>query len=306
VDSFTSYPKVFAIGHRATLGLFNRPVIVEEKIDGSQFSFGVDSSGRLHCRSRGQVIDPEHPEKMFALAVESVKRRIERLQPGWTYRAEYLSKPKHNTLAYGRCPRETLMIFDITFGLESYISRGMKEHEAAAIDLECVPLVYQGMVTSPAMLQDLLDRDSILGGCKIEGVVVKPADYGLFGEDSKPIIAKYVSGAFKEKHQSEWRKSNPTNGDILQVIAGQYATEARWEKAVQHLREAGQLADDPRDIGALIAEVKQDLVAENADEIKDELYNWAIGKIQRQAVYGLAEWYKARLMKEAFVEQEAA
>lgn len=40
-DSWTSYPKIFAIGHRCIANMFLDPVIVEEKLDGwiSQASY---------------------------------------------------------------------------------------------------------------------------------------------------------------------------------------------------------------------------------------------------------------------------
>lgn len=41
MDSWHSYPSIFAIGHRALAELLLDPVIVEEKVDGSQFSFGL-------------------------------------------------------------------------------------------------------------------------------------------------------------------------------------------------------------------------------------------------------------------------
>jgi len=36
-----SYPSVYAIGHKAIEEIFLGPVLIEEKIDGSQFSWGI-------------------------------------------------------------------------------------------------------------------------------------------------------------------------------------------------------------------------------------------------------------------------
>ena len=77
-------------------------------------------------------------------------------------------------------------------------------------------------------------------------------------------------------------------------------TEARWHKAVQHLREVGKLEESPRDIGMLIAEVKQDILTEETDFIKDKLYEWAKDRVTRAAVHGLPEWYKKMLAETAF------
>jgi len=36
-----SYATVFQLGHKMIAGIFSSPVVVEEKIDGSSFSFGL-------------------------------------------------------------------------------------------------------------------------------------------------------------------------------------------------------------------------------------------------------------------------
>lgn len=53
-DSWHSYPSTFALGHRAIADLLLDPVLVEEKVDGSQFSFGVfeqDGERVIRCRA---------------------------------------------------------------------------------------------------------------------------------------------------------------------------------------------------------------------------------------------------------------
>ena len=114
-----TYPSVYALGHKAITELLLDPVVVQEKVDGSQFSFGL-LDGVLHMRSKGAVVDPRSHDKMFAGAVETVCKLQERglLEDGWTYRAEVLAKPKHNTLCYARVPVGNLVLFDIVFGTD--------------------------------------------------------------------------------------------------------------------------------------------------------------------------------------------
>ena len=38
--SWHSYPQIYNLGHKAIAGIFDDDVLIEEKIDGSQFSFG--------------------------------------------------------------------------------------------------------------------------------------------------------------------------------------------------------------------------------------------------------------------------
>lgn len=293
--SWHSYPSVFALGHKAISELFLDPVLVEEKIDGSQFSFGLFEDG-LRCRSKGAQINVDVPEKMFGEAVEVVKTLP--LIVGTTYRAEYLKKPKHNTLAYDRVPNKHLILFDINTGEEEYLDRAKKELEAERLGLEVVPVLFQGEISEPKTLLDFLERPSILGGQKIEGMVIK--NYRRFGEDKKVLMGKYVSEAFKEVHGAEWKKNNPTSGDIIQRLIMHYKTPARWNKAVQHLRDRGELTQSPRDIGALIKEVQIDIDKECADEIKEALYDHAMQHIRRGITGGLPEWYKEELLKLQF------
>lgn len=70
-NSWHSYPSSFAIGHRALKELLYDPVIVEEKVDGSQFSFGLfknEETGALEykCRSKGAQLNLEAPEKCLS------------------------------------------------------------------------------------------------------------------------------------------------------------------------------------------------------------------------------------------------
>ena len=125
-----SYPTVFQIGHKAIIDIFKSPVLAEEKIDGSQFSFGV-IDGVLECRSKGKQLILDAPEKMFERAVATSRELEPLLHPGWVYRAEYLEKPHHNALNYGRIPHKHLILFDVlTSEGETYLTRPEKVAEA--------------------------------------------------------------------------------------------------------------------------------------------------------------------------------
>ena len=294
-DSWHTYPSVYSLGHKAAADLLRGPVLVEEKIDGSQFSFGKFSDG-LRARSKGQQLQIDAPEKMFAKAIKAILELP--LHEGWTYRAEWLSKPKHNALAYERVPHNGLILFDINDGEESYLSRVDKETEAVRLGLEVVPVLYDGEIVEIELFRRLLERTSCLGVVKIEGVVVK--NYARFGPDKKALMGKYVSEAFKEVHAKNWKSANPTGRDILTLIGQRQKTIARWDKSVQHLAEAGRLEQSPRDIGLLFKEVPADVLRECAGDIKDELFKWAWPHIQRQVTAGLAEWYKDKLLEKQF------
>jgi hypothetical protein len=294
MTSWHTYPKIYSLGHGVIQDIFLDPVIIEEKVDGSQFSFGV-FDGELKARSKGQQLIIEAPEKMFTRAIEVIQELKPLLKDGYTYRGEYLNKPKHNALAYDRAPKNNIIIFDISPAQEVYLPYADKKAEAERIGLETVPIVFEGMVTDYNMFKALMETVSVLGGQKVEGVVVK--NYKRFANDGKVFLGKYVSEAFKEVHGKNWKETNPSSGEFHLMLAEQYKTPARWNKAVQHLKEAGKLTGTPSDIGPLLKEVQADIEAECADEIKQKLFEHFFPTVKRVAIRGLPEWYKDELAK---------
>ena len=292
-----SYPSVYQVGHAAIANLFDGEVQIEEKVDGSQFSFGI-VDGEILCKSKNVRFSPDMANKMFNKAVETVLELTPLLKDGWQYRCEYLQKPKQNTLCYERTPKSYLILFDINTGLESYMSYEDKKAEAERIGLECVPLLYRGKVETYDQFTQFLELTSILGGCKVEGVVIK--NYEQFTKDKKVAMGKYVNESFQEINAGDWRKRNPTQKDVVGEIVLKYKTDVRWQKAIQHLKENGDYLGEPKDIPNLMKEVNQDILQECKDEILDILFNRFWKDISRGITRGLPEWYKDELAKSAF------
>jgi hypothetical protein len=295
--TLTSYSKIYALGHRATKDILSGPVVVQEKIDGSQISFGV-RNGELFVRSKGTEQHLDSPDKLFAPGIAAIVERKGRFMEGWTYRGEYLSRPKHNALAYDRIPRNHIMVFDVDTGNQSYVDPDTLQVIAGAVDFECVPTLFRGTVESFDSIKHMLDTTSVLGGQKPEGLVVK--NYAMYDTDKKVLMAKYVTEAFKEVHRNQWGASNPGRADIIVRLIDGFKTPARWNKAVQHLREAGTLDESPKDIGPLMKEVGQDIYAEEADAIKEALFKHFWPQVQRGVTAGLPQWYKDTLAASAF------
>lgn len=309
MKALRSYPKVWNLGHPAINDLFYdindlsyETVVVQEKVDGSQFSFGV-VDGTLYCRSKGAMIYPETADNLFKGACETAVRLHEagKLTDGWTYRGEALWRAKHNALEYGRVPEGNVILFDVDIGLEDRNPDTLYE-VADDLGLEAVPLIHQGEVEDIEALKELLDRESILGGCKVEGIVIK--NYARFGEDGKMLMGKIVSKAFREKHDKAWKKSNPSRSDILEDLKGMYRSERRWEKTVERFRDDGELEHAPQDIGKLIKAVQSDVREECEEEIKAILFDYFWPKVRGGLTAGLPEWYKRRLAERQFQSPE--
>lgn len=293
-----SYGKIYNLGHAALKDLFTSEVSVEEKIDGSQFSFGK-KEGVLFCRSKNQNLNIEDPQTLFWEAVETAKELFPILKDGWTYRGEYLKKARHNVLAYDRIPNKHIIIFDIDTGNQSYLTPEDRKKESDRIGLECIPVMFYGMVTDVPQILKFMDSISCLGGQKIEGLVFKNHNK-LDEQFHKILMGKHVSEEFKEVQAANWKVDNPKKGDIIESLVQTYKTPARWNKAIQHLKESGNLTDSPKDISFLIKEVIKDVHEECEAEIKEKLYQWAYKEISRKITRGLPEWYKNKLIEKQF------
>jgi hypothetical protein len=294
----SSYPSIYNVGHKALEGFFDGEIVIQEKVDGSQISFGV-FDGALCMRSKGVELFSGQ-NGMFQAGMDVIDRIAHQLIPNATYRGEYLRKPKHNTIVYGRVPLNNIILFDVDLGDQDYVPAIEIAEEAMRLGLEAVPVLYTGTIDSWERLKVLLDTDSCLENAKIEGFVAK--NYKLFGSDKKVLMAKYVSEAFKEKHSKEWKEANPKSKNVVETLIEELAVTTRWNKSLQHLRDDGQLEESPRDIGKLIAAISKDVHDDEEEYIKERLFKAFWKEISRGVTRGFPEWYKEQLAATAFEE----
>ncbi len=293
---------IYQLGHAVVKEIFDSPVEITEKVDGSFFSFQMGVDGELRMRSKGTALFSDAPSaKMFGEAMRQVEHRKDALTPGWIYRGEMMMKPKHNSLAYDRIPQGNVAIFDIEPELGSHLEAKERDAETARLSFSAVPVLYQGMVPANesglTILHSFLERDSFLGGQKIEGIVIKNYNQHIHGH---MMMCKLVSAAFKEKHATEWKNANPGNKDVIERIIEIYKHENRWRKSIQHLRDEGLLIGGPQDIGPLMKEISSDVLKEEEDSIKEALWKYAWPQISRGVTRGFPDFYKEELAKEQF------
>lgn len=290
-----SYPKIHNVGHREVKDILTFPVTVQEKVDGSQFSFGV--TGAPWARSKGTDLDLDAPQDLFRPAVAWVKANAGKLLPNHVYRGEAISKPKHNTLTYNRVPEAGFILFDVDRGEEDFFDVGELRYEAQRLGVEVVQTVAYPAGSFDSMLAaNWLNLESALGGPKIEGFVIKA--YGQVDGRGKTLMAKHVSESFKSQHIKDWKGRNPNRKDKVAEIGDAVGGPLRWEKAVQHLRDDGKLENSPADIGLLFKEINRDILDEEQDAIKEALFHHFIRDITKQALNGFPQWYKDRLLEE--------
>lgn len=291
-----SYPKVIALGSYGTEACLMGSVIVEEKADGSQFGWGLDEMGGLCFRSHGQQLIPDEAG-MFQPAVDYLRSLDWAFTPlaGLWFYGEYFAKPKQNTLAYQRTPRHGIMLFDCFW--QGMFRRDFMREMAEKMDLETAPILAAGELPNfEQYIQPLLGHESFLGGQQIEGVVIKNYHETIsIGGKLQPLFCKLVRPQFTERNMTE-HKNESGKGAIDSVIES-CRSEARWQKAIQRRREDGDLLGAVQDIGPLIRSIQEDVVAEDLETIKAQLWSAIKADALRKSVAGFAEWYKECLAR---------
>lgn len=310
--SIHSYNSIYRLGHKAVEQLLTVPCYVQEKVDGSQFSFGVptegDYAGMLQIRSKGVVMVTEAPMPMFTKARDTALRLFEAnlLHPGYVYRGEYFQKPHQSTLTYKRIPRHNIILFDIDKGGYDMMTHREMVAEAELLGLEYVPELHTGPLNYD-ILRELLQTESVLGGQKIEGVVIKQIPpVKLWAVDKKPLMGKFVSEEFKEVHRRTWGEANPNQQQVIDRIVDTISGPARWRKAIMAMKEAGVYTGTVKDIGGLVKWVQEDLEKECKPVAEKMLMEHFWSQIRRMSGRGVPEFYKSELAREVLnTEAEA-
>ena len=278
--------------------ILDNEIEITEKIDGSSFSFGK-VGGVIYCRSKRAILYGNASDQMFGKAIDYVHSIQDRLQEGIIYHAEYLQKPKHNAIKYERVPKNHLALYGVKdHHTGSFVSNyGDLSYIANNLGIDVAPLIYYGRLSMLCTIKSLIERKSYLGDVNIEGVVVKNYQQSMhIGDVFFPIMCgKFVSEEFKEQ-ASDWKKEH-TNVGQWEAYKLSYRTEARWDKAIQHLRDDGLLQVAPQDIGPLIKEVQRDIADECKEDIKEFLWNHFGKEILRISTHGLPEYYKEKLLE---------
>lgn len=240
---------------------------------------------------------------MFAPAVETVKQL--KLPNDIFFFGETLHRPKHNALTYNAVPKGHIALFGAVHVSEQvWLPHEDVSGWANDFKIDVVPLISAGRLVHDELIENLhkfLQLESYLGGPNIEGIVIKNLHQDMMiGEQYVPFLTgKYVSEAFKEVHSNK-KYGTAERKSKLEQLYESYRNEARWNKAVQHLKEKGTFAAELPTIGKIISEVKLDILEERSDEIKEDLFSIFKADLLRYSVRGLPEWFKEKLAKGDF------
>ncbi len=302
------YQKIQQPYHKEVQNIWKGHIVVEEKIDGSQFRIEIIKNGEISCGSHHQELSMV--DSMFKLGTDQAQEIFKSLPENMTGAdkitvfCEYLSKPKQNTIAYSRTPGKNLVVFDVMYD-DKYLNRKLKENFVNLYEgLEITPLLWEGEGKdfTDEIKAEILLKPSYLGHQggydKVEGIVVKAYD-NYYDVNRYPYLqgqwlcTKIVNESFQEKNKVE----NPGVGGKMQKLKDSVNSEARWRKAVQHLKERGELLNEMKDMAKLAPEVQNDLLEEEKENIKEELWKLYGKSIIHNSIKGLPEWYKEQLVE---------
>jgi hypothetical protein len=295
------YWKIWALGDKYTDGIFNGPVSIQEKVDGSQLNVSSSNKEGLQFLTNKSSVSLGDGNKMFSPVVEYFHSIEDRLVPDWTYHGEAITKTKHNTLNYERVPKGFFVLWGVSKPDGTLVdNHGELTSIANTLGVDVIPELFYGVIDPTKvmdMLEEMLQNKSFLGNEFIEGVVIKRFGEEFFvAKQLQPLMqAKFVSSQFKERHKIAWPNSN--KGPLV-LIGEMVRTEARWLKAIQKHKESGAYEGNPRDIGPLMKLLNTDIDEEDKEELKEQLWKAFSKDIKRSATKGFPEFFKALLIKE--------
>ena len=277
------FPKIYRLGHKDVKDILDGPVEVTEKIDGSQISFGIIEK-KLVVRSKNTEINPADVPNQFINSYQSIQRIFSegRLEDGYFYYGEAVRGLRHNVITYARIPKGYIALYSVrkpdgTFEPDFKVI----ENTANSFGIDPVPLKHLGTI-SVQELEDILKQDSFYGP-RMEGLVIKSSR-------KKFEMAKLVRDDYKEVSRHVIKNSLPLEQRITELFL-QYKTNARWDKAIQHYLDAGNSPDDKLVIPSLIKEVTQDILTEEGETIKNDLFAFFRKQFIRTVTEGLADYY---------------
>jgi len=268
---------------------YDKVVTVQEKVDGSQFSFWKDvGSSTVSVASRNRMLSGE--ESRFRVAVAHV--RTLDVPPGVIFRGEVVSKFRHNKIVYSRLPKHNLVLWDLVVldaGSMPYNKRNLLKSMGERFDLEVVHEVCDPFkLTSADELTKLVEGPSAFGEER-EGIVVR----------CRAGVAKLVGQKMSEHVH---RRPRDKGDDLAAFVAGSVNAERIIEKAAEWLRDEGMLEFKDSDIGKVIRTVHEDLDNEFSADMRDLLFRKMRKPIYAVISRNVATVYR-KLLSEGFANE---
>lgn len=289
----TKYHSIVRYGHRSTVDVLNAgdQIVIEEKLDGSNVSV-VKDKDKIRAFSRNTELNEENTLGGFYQFSQSLN--ADDLLDEIVYFGEFLNPHK---VRYPNFEKQ-FFLFDL-YDLETdkYLPFSKVKEEAQRLNLNLVPVFYEGKYQSFEHLQSFVGRTNIGGRLgdveQGEGVVIKNVDY--IDRYGRQVFVKLVTDAFREVQKQKPAK-DPKTLTPEQLFVNTCVTEARVEKILYKLVDEGILEESfgIEDMGDILknmnVKIYEDIMKEEAEmleEYEDKQIRKAIGRKLPQMVRGM-------------------
>lgn len=266
----------------ANISFYDDHVIIQEKVDGSQLTVFRDGHGELHFYNRSKPCNPK--TSAFMNAWLSIQSKKDSFREGLYYHGEAFTSRFTNTCKYDRAPKFFWMVYEIVTQENRVLSPAEMAEVLEGTGFETVQLIYDSERDGP--VEDLqlfidcimldIEESKLLSslGRTPEGVVLKVLNNGSNENGFTTTRCKYVRPVFSEmNHSKKERLPSLSDAEFIQELGKVYDTDARRQKAFQHLKEAGLWKEKlESNIPAMIAELDADLLKEEEEQLKNLLF----------------------------------
>lgn len=192
----------------------NEEVVVEEKIDGANIGFSVETSGIFRMQNRGQYLEPPFSGQFARLASWLVPHReslVAALGQNLILFGEWCAA--RHSLGYDKLP-DWFLAFDVyDREAQRFWSTRRRNDFVAQLGISAVPAVLEGRTTLASLKQLLTTEATPHGDGPMEGIVVRQEDDDWLKERAKLVRADFTQAITEHwsRRKIEWNKVIPTS-----------------------------------------------------------------------------------------------
>lgn len=308
---FKAFPAIASFNPANILDWQSNPFwYLQIKYDGSQITFIRQPDDSILAYNKNKKISKSN--KIFGKTITMFSSLVgPNLNSDYEYHGESITSIKHNLIEYERTPKYYFILFDIYDMVKrQYLTREEMEAEAKRLNIDFAETVYKN--TDPKVLPKEKIKELMLGieegslksylGGQIEGLVLKCDSFAYKFRKNETInrrlALKSVRDSFKEKITMKLEKSEMgTIQEKLEQIGQNYNTEARFHKAIQHLKERGEYKNNVKDMLNIVYELDNDFEKEYKEEVCEYLWAEFSDTIKANARKGFVDYYKQNYFK---------
>ena len=264
------YTKIKAIGADEIKELLTLSdlAVVEVKLDGGNARTTLNETGDgLIFGSRTNTL-PYDADTNGWLFVGAMKQAFEKYPDKFVKGIQYISESmQKHTLTYTKVPLTVgYDCIDLSTGEYLPYEQSKKLFEDIGIPFVHIHCVKPANELTVDELVEYIKQPVYRDGAE-EGVVVKV--YSTKNRFGRPMFGKIVTDDFKVQNRKAFGENQPKKPKGLENrIAEMYFTPARFEKAIQHFKQEGELINMSL-MPKLFAYISDDILIEHILEIKN-------------------------------------